>query len=143
MASRLEKHLSPWMQHLCGKFLVACDLDPILQARGVRVILTCTYRSNAEQADLYAQGRTKPGPVVTRAQPGQSKHNAIDANGKPASEAFDIALLYLGKCVWSTEQPYREWWDRLGAIAEDVGLEWYGRPGAPFREFVHFQNPEA
>jgi peptidoglycan L-alanyl-D-glutamate endopeptidase CwlK len=39
------------------------------------------YRTHAEQDALYAQGRTTPGPIVTRAKGGQSPHNwglAID-----------------------------------------------------------------
>lgn len=38
-------------------------------------------RTMAQQADIYAQGRTKPGKVVSNAKPGQSAHNfgyAID-----------------------------------------------------------------
>lgn len=31
-----------------------------------------TYRSNAEQNELYAQGRTKAGKIVTNAKGGQS-----------------------------------------------------------------------
>ena len=30
--------------------------------------LTCTFRSNIEQDELYAQGRTKPGKIVTYLQ---------------------------------------------------------------------------
>lgn len=39
------------------------------------------FRTNVRQAELYAQGRTKPGNIVTNAQAGQSFHNyglAID-----------------------------------------------------------------
>lgn len=53
-----------------------------------RVILTCTHRSNQEQADLYAIGRTKPGRKVTNAKPGQSKHNKLP------SDAIDVAFLH-------------------------------------------------
>lgn len=51
-----------------------------------RPFLTCTHRSNAEQAELYAKGRTAPGPKVTNAKPGQSKHNLYP------SKAIDIAF---------------------------------------------------
>ena len=40
-----------------------------------------TLRTIKEQNDLYAQGRTKPGKIVTNAKGGQSYHNyglAID-----------------------------------------------------------------
>jgi peptidoglycan L-alanyl-D-glutamate endopeptidase CwlK len=34
-----------------------------------------TYRTFAQQAAIYAQGRTAPGPIVTNAAPGTSYHN--------------------------------------------------------------------
>ena len=48
--------------------------------------LTVVYghRSAAEQAALYAKGRTMPGDIVTYAKPGKSKHNT-----KP-SQAIDV-----------------------------------------------------
>ena len=62
-----------------------------------QVFLTCTYRSNEEQAALYAQGRTTAGKIVTNAKAGTSKHN------KKPSEAFDIAFRDLAtkKLNWS------------------------------------------
>ena len=35
----------------------------------------CGTRTYDEQAELYAQGRTKPGPKVTNSPPGYSWHN--------------------------------------------------------------------
>lgn len=58
--------------------------------------ITCTYRSNDEQNDLYALGRTKKGKIVTNAKAGQSKHNSYP------SKAFDIAFIGLDKKLnWS------------------------------------------
>jgi peptidoglycan L-alanyl-D-glutamate endopeptidase CwlK len=59
----------------------------------VPIVITQGYRSIAEQDALYAQGRTKPGPIVTNAKGGTSYHNyglAIDfallmPNGKSVS----------------------------------------------------------
>lgn len=144
MASRNITDLHPQLQPLATKFLSRCD------AAGLDVMLTCTYRSNAEQAALYAQGRNKPGAIVTRAKPGQSKHNHTE-NGKPAALAFDVVPLRHGKPVWGTagngidtdptddDKDDLELWQRVGAIGEGLGLNWYGRPGAPFREFPHFE----
>lgn len=42
---------------------------------GIRPLIYCGYRSNEEQAALYAQGRTRSGKIVTKAAPGQSYHN--------------------------------------------------------------------
>lgn len=39
--------------------------------------LTCTHRTNREQEQLFAIGRTVPGKIVTNAKPGQSKHNSL------------------------------------------------------------------
>ena len=47
--------------------------------------LTCTYRSNDEQAALYAKGRTEPGSIVTHIK-ANGKHNLFP------SHAFDIAF---------------------------------------------------
>lgn len=54
--------------------------------KGVRLRFTQTLRTIAEQNELYAQGRTKKGTVVTNAKGGQSIHNY--------GLAFDIVLLY-------------------------------------------------
>lgn len=54
--------------------------------KGCRLRLSYTFRTFEEQDALYAQGRTKPGDVVTKAKGGQSIHNY--------GLAFDIVLLY-------------------------------------------------
>jgi len=33
-------------------------------------------------------------------------------------------------------------WQTLGRIGMELGLNWYGEPGAKFREFPHFQLKE-
>lgn len=51
------------------------------RAKGVDYYAISGTRTYAEQAKLYFQGRTAPGPVVTNARPGKSNHNfgiAID-----------------------------------------------------------------
>ena len=54
---------------------------------GANVFLTCTHRNNEAQTELYEQGRTKKGAIVTWAKAGQSPHNWLP------SFAFDIAFL--------------------------------------------------
>lgn len=155
MASREIKHLSPAMQVLYNKFNDRCRRDEWFQRNGVTVLLICTYRSGEEQDALYAQGRTKPGKVVTNARAGRSKHNAtLPGTDTPAAEAFDVVPLRHGKMIWGTsgdgidEDPTDdhkddlEVWQRVGAHGVAVGLKWYGSPGSAFREFPHFQNPD-
>lgn len=144
MPSRQITDLHPKLQTLCVKFISDC------KSQNIDVLITCTYRSDAEQAELYAQGRTKPGRIVTKAKPGQSKHNHAE-NGRPAALAFDVVPLRYGKPVWGTagngidsdptddEKDDLELWQRVGAIGMNLGLNWYGREGAPFKEFPHFE----
>lgn len=110
----------------------------LVEREGLDVLVTCTWRSPAEQAALYAQGRTAPGKVVTRARPGQSMHNCT-VQGHPASLAFDVVPLRHGKPVWATKDPL---WLEVGQLGEEAGLAWAGR-WKTFREYPHFQHPEA
>ena len=118
------------------------DLVPAVQAKakalldaakdaGVDLLVTSTYRSNEEQAALYAQGRTKPGAIVTNARPGDSYHNWRCA--------FDVVPLRNGKPVWGTTGPDGDLWRKIGEMGESVGLEWAGRWTGKLREMAHFQ----
>ena len=129
MPSRKIDDLHPDLRPLCIVFIEKAG------KLGVDALITCTYRSNAEQDELYAQGRDKPGNIVTRARGGQSAHNHT-LDGKPASLAFDVVPMVNGKPMWSAAHPS---WQILGEIGISLGLEWYGAPNAKFREFPHFQ----
>jgi peptidoglycan L-alanyl-D-glutamate endopeptidase CwlK len=72
-------------------------------------ILTCTYRSPTEQAELVRQGRSKAGP-------GQSLHNFTPAL------AFDVAFIERRETTWDFH-----WFEKWGELAEEIGLEWGGR----------------
>lgn len=132
MSSRKLTDLHPQMQPMVTRFLANA------RTAGIDLLVTCTYRSNEEQAALYAIGRTKPGRIVTNAKPGRSTHNNT-LNGKPAALAVDVVPLRDGKPVWSASDPV---WKRVGEIGEKVGLEWAGR-WTTFREYPHFQHPQA
>ena len=49
-------------------------LDEMIQT-GIRPLIYCGRRTFEEQLALFAQGRTKPGRIVTKARPGESYHN--------------------------------------------------------------------
>ena len=134
MASRKIEDLSKQLQPLASKFINAANeaLAPFHAA----VIITCTYRNDDEQAELYAIGRSLPGKKVTNAKPGESKHNKRDAKtGKPAAEAFDIAIIVDGKLNWDINHRV---WQLAGEVGERLGLEWAGR-WTRFKEGPHFQ----
>ena len=91
--------------------------------------LTCTYRSNAEQAELYAQGRTKPGKVVTQIAR-NGKHNSNPA------KAFDIAFKNeSGALDWSPAL-----FEKFAAILAEKypSVEWGGK-WKKFKDRPHFQ----
>ena len=106
----------------------------------LEIKVTCTYRSWKEQNDLYAQGRTRPGDIVTNARGGQSEHNA-ELNGFRSSKAFDIVPIVNGKADWNLKSAA---WLLIGNIWKSIKpidgyyLDWYGKPGAQFSEKCHF-----
>ena len=128
MPSRKIEDLHPDLQILAKEFMRRCATE------APNVILVCTYRSNHEQDELYKQGRTTVGKIVTRAKAGQSAHNFV-IEGKPAAKAFDIAVI-VNKAYAPDNHPE---WDIAGKIGTELGLNWYGRPNAPFKEKPHFQ----
>lgn len=132
MTSRKLTDLHPLMQPLVVDFLARAEMV------GIDLLVTCTYRSDEEQARLYAQGRTKAGKIVTNAKPGQSMHN-FRSGGNPASLAVDVVPMRAGKPVWAAGDPI---WAEVGLLGEAAGLEWAGR-WKRFREFPHFQHPHA
>lgn len=122
--SRKIDDLHPKVAVMCKKFIAECDKQDI------DIIITSTYRDAESQNALYAQGRTKPGSIVTNAKAGQSFHNW--------KCAFDVVPMRNGKPVWGTMGKDLELWNKVGAIGESVGLEWAGR-WKRFKEFPHFQ----
>lgn len=118
--SRDIADLLPVVQDKARAFLAAC------KAEGIDVLITSTLRDAESQNALYAQGRTKPGKIVTNAKAGQSWHNWACA--------FDFVPIKNGKAMWNDTATFT----RCGEIAESAGLEWAGR-WKRFRELAHCQ----
>lgn len=94
---------------------------------GINVIITQGLRTIEEQNALYAQGRTKPGKIVTNLRGGYSYHNF--------GLAFDFAVLNPdGSVNWNVDKK----WKRVGAIGKSLGLEW-GGDWRDFPDYPHFQ----
>ena len=132
MSSRKIEDCSVPMQAALAEF------ELMLTGAHIPFVRACTYRSTAEQADLYAQGRTKPGRVVTHALPGQSMHND-ELDGQPASNAADYYPLDCGKLCGDQTHAQLALWDRLGDIGEKCGLDWGGNWREPKRDRPHVQ----
>ena len=124
ISSRKIEDLHPGVADKCRAHLEACKDE------GIDLLVTCTYRDHAEQARLYAIGRSAPGRKVTNAKPGQSFHNY--------RVAYDVVPLRHGKPVWGTAGEDAKLWQRVGELGEAQGLEWAGR-WTRFREYPHFQ----
>ncbi len=112
------------------KFLIAAQ--PICDRTGITIEVISGLRSWQQQAALYAQGRTKPGAIVTKARPGSSWHNY--------GLAIDLGLFANGKYLDSADPKradriYKE----LGTLAATMGIEWVGT-WKTFTESPHFQN---
>lgn len=100
-----------------------------------------TLRTFAEQDGLYAQGRTKPGSIVTKAKGGQSYHNyglAIDivlivdkdGNGSYESASWDNKIDFDGDGQSD--------WMEVVEIFKRYGWEWGG--DWRFKDTPHFQK---
>ncbi len=70
-------------------------------------------RTYMEQNELYAQGRTKPGSIVTHAKGGASNHNF--------GVAWDIGIFKNGQYL-----PESLLYKQVATIGKPLGLEWGG-----------------
>lgn len=92
----------------------------------VKVRVTQGLRTIEEQNALYAQGRTKPGPVVTNAKGGKSYHNY--------GLAIDFVLLYSGVVSWKVNAD----WMKVVNVFKAAGYTW----GGNFRSIKDYPHLE-
>ncbi|HEY0062081.1 MAG TPA: M15 family metallopeptidase [Telluria sp.] len=92
---------------------------------GVTIKIISGTRSFEEQDALFAQGRTRPGAIVTNARGGQSNHNF--------GIAFDIGIFESGQ--YQGESPK---YKVVGALGVELGLEWGGN-WKTIHDEPHFQ----
>ncbi len=98
-----------------------------LKAQGINVRVTDGLRTVEEQNELYKQGRTKPGGIVTNAKGGSSFHNY--------GLAVDLVPMVNGKANYNVSN---DTWNKIGETGKKYGLEW----GGDFKSIVdkpHFQ----
>lgn len=95
------------------------------QARNITIKVISGTRTYEEQNELYEQGRSKPGRVVTNARAGHSNHNF--------GIAFDIGIFDNGKYI-----PESPLYKAVGAIGQELGLEW-GGSWTSIQDEPHFQ----
>ena len=103
-------------------------VQEVAASLGLMIEPTQGLRSIAEQDALWAQGRTKPGLIVTNARGLQSFH----CHGRAIDFAFRTSE---GKLSWDDKLP----WRLIGEIGKQCGLEWGGdwkRPDRPHFQYV-------
>jgi peptidoglycan L-alanyl-D-glutamate endopeptidase CwlK len=113
-----------------------------LLGKNVRLRLAYTLRTIEEQNLLYAQGRTKPGKIVTNAKGGQSVHNY--------GLAFDIVILLdkngdgnFETASWDTKADNDNNgltdWTIIARYLKSTGWSW-GGDWKSFPDYPHFEK---
>lgn len=115
----MEKELLPLVQEKLKAHIALC------KKRGITFRVTSAYRSIEEQDKLYAQGRTKPGQVVTNARGGHSFHNW--------RVAYDVVPIVNGQADYNEAIL-----SAIGYFGKQCGLEW-GGDWTTFKDMPHFQ----
>lgn len=100
----------------------AVNMTPV----GVHPSITETYRTFERSNELYAQGRTKPGPVVSASKGGQSYHNYY--------LALDFVLMVNGKEDWTVNNNWMIVVNTFKAHGFTSGLDWKTSKDAPHLE---------
>ena len=92
---------------------------------GITIKVISGLRTYEEQNDLYQQGRSKPGKIVTNARAGFSNHNF--------GIAFDVGV-FEGTKYLDDSPKYKA----VGALGIELGLEWGGN-WKSIQDEPHFQ----
>ena len=116
------KDLLPLVKRKADKLVKEMELF------GFPIRITEGYRSLERQNELYAQGRTKPGAIVTKAKAGESLHNY--------GVAIDVVFRKQGYDATPDQ------WLAMASVAEGQGFEWGGSQvwvSAGFQDKPHLE----
>jgi len=124
-------------------------VDPLLIAIMVYGITDSPYdfgipedgglRTAKRQADLYAKGRTTPGPVVTHVD-GVKKKSRHQPAEDDMGKAVDIFAFVNGNATWEARyyEPIARHLQKVAMAVFGVELEW-GGDWEGFKDLPHFQ----
>jgi len=103
--------------------------------QGIEIMITEGYRSFESQNELYEQGRTTGGNIVTNARAGESYHNY--------GLAIDYALMNNhGELIWDVQYDGNDNgesdWFEVADIAKELGFEW-GGDWQHHKDYPHLQ----
>ncbi|MFD1361199.1 M15 family metallopeptidase [Lentibacillus salinarum] len=122
------------------------NLDPVVAEKteelvgraaeeNIDIVITETTRSNEKQDELYKQGRTKDGSIVTYAQGGESYHNyglAVDYALRNHNGDVSWDIHYDGNNNGESD------WFEVADMAKELGFEW-GGDWSNFKDYPHLQ----
>lgn len=115
------KNLHPVLREKAEQFIALC------KSKGINVGITQGYRTKEYQNQLYAQGRTTAGKIVTNCKGGYSPHNY--------GLAFDFVILTNGRPDWDSRNKN---WGLAGELGKSLGLTW----GGEWTKFVDLPHLE-
>lgn len=111
MTDRNIADLCPALQAVYAQWLAQC------KAAGLNTKAIVTWRSAADQNKAHDAG-------LSNARAGESPHNVCDANGNPASCAFDFAIFTAGGAYITDGKDPR--YRQAGEIGKGLGLVYGG-----------------
>jgi len=136
--------LAPVVAEVCGALIKAAA------QQGIRLMVTSTLRTQAEQRALYAQGRRPLDEVNSlRRMAGmyviKERANRVVTGARISMHqfgcAFDVAVVNKGVAVWDASADLNAngmpEYEEIGLIGESLGLTWGGRFHR--RDLCHFE----
>lgn len=121
--SRKIEDLTPEAQIKCRQFLSACS------NAGLKILVINTLRDTEFQKSLYAQGRTKPGGIVTNCD--GVKNKSYHQTGK----AWDcVPVDDKGTILWNDSKKFKQ----MADIAVSLGIT-AGYYFKSLKDSPHFQ----
>lgn len=104
-----------------------------LLPKGYRLRFTHVLRTIEEQNELYSQGRTKKGSIITNSKGGQSIHNY--------GLAFDIVILRdldNNGTFETADFTVNSYWKKVASFFKEKGFTW-GGDFKTFKDAPHFE----
>lgn len=127
------KELHPSLQIKLSVFKEEC------KKQGVKISFGECLRTKAEQDALYAQGRTKPGNIVTNSK--GSTYSSQHQWGIAADFYLDMDVDGDGEKTDDAFNNSKSMFNKAGKIAESVGLGW-GGSWKNFKDLPHVYLPD-
>ena len=126
--SRDLELLAPKFRQAVEAAMLACE------AKGLHVKVNEAFRSNARQAFLFAQGRTRPGPKVTNAPTSLTSWHGYGL-------AVDVIHKTLAFKPFGDDRAKNEqWFEDVGAVFKANDCNWGGdwtHPDTPHMQWGH------